>query len=751
MKQKMLFLFLCMAMLCMNVACSDDDDDVVQSTGPDLDELLFTVNELAATTTTYTFSITPSSTKMSYLCLYVDKAVIDQVPKGELHSFLMKDLEKQAQSKGESFDSYLASISHVGNIKEMTIKNLLPGHLYELVMFGIRGTETAKQPTCHFFQTPKADFINCPFDVQVDASQVGSVKLDVTPGDLNTKWYFCSMEKRIYENARSQGMDDVSVISTYFTQQLNQMLGMMAPDGNVTPEVLDQALGQMLHQGSQSLKMGGMGFMADTDYVWLAIAIFVTPDYELLFISQPSSGEFHSKAVDKKDTTFEMKVDNIRQTAASIEIIPSNLQQKYVWRCDVHNPTTEKMSPEELAKYIVSTNPYIFFEARAHGKVSYPDRKLTPGTKHYMIAFGFEGGISTDVKRIDFEPAAPGDPAAINFEVKVLGKTSDEISLEVTPSDETVYYMPLLYPKGEDKESIKGRMMAGFNSMLYQTQQQLNPYATIWDIIAQSAYIGKESMTYSSVVSGEEYTLLILTFDKKGIHSERYFNESYVTIPGLSPATKVDGMKVAGVFSGDEENGSIFGQPDAVRGKAIVAMSYQCTPDVVKAFASVNADQTQVDELDPNQLPDKEILNANLNWGNMNVKHPYQFLVTDWDMANISYSFGINGKDERGPIARALIPACTPDKVQPISELKKLVDEANSKEEAAMFRLPDWGNWNAVHQDVDVKMYMGKCMGAQDEAAEFRVPMRLPEQAVKEVTPVIGQSFYLPVVNPVVK
>lgn len=81
-----------------------------------------------------------------------------------------------------------------------------------------------------------------------------------------------------------------------------------------------------------------------------------------------------------------------------------------------------------------------------------------------------------------------------------MNVTSDEISLKVTPSEESVYYIPLLYPASEDKEVIKGRLMSSWNQVLYQTQQQLNPYATIWTIIAQSAYLGTESMSYSDMI-----------------------------------------------------------------------------------------------------------------------------------------------------------------------------------------------------------------------------------------------------------
>ena len=743
MKQKIFIALYCLLSVFVITACSDDDENIRPV---DPDELLFKVTELEASTTSYTFQIDVSSNRIPYLCLYVDKEVIDKIPRPELHNYLMEDLKKQAEAKGVAFEEYLGTISHRGSISKHTISNLLAGKMYELVLFGINGTEAAKKPHCHYFQTWKVDPISCNFDVQVDVSGKNPI-IDVKPENKETQWYCCVIDRPTFDAAKAQGMNEALILQSYFSQELDYYLGMMAPDGNVTQEILDEVLAMLLRTGDQQLELSGSGILADTEYIWMGIAVYVTSDYELMFISDITMKSFKTKPAEMKETTFELEVDNIRQTKAHVKITPSDLKQVYVCRIEELNPTTEKMRPDELARHIVATNPWIQFEAQAHGVIEYENRGLIPGTKHCMVAFGYEGGICTKVARRDFDPAPPADPNTVEFEVETLNVTSDEISLKVTPSEESVYYIPLLYPASEDKEVIKGRLMSSWNQVLYQTQQQLNPYATIWTIIAQSAYLGTESMSYSDMIPGEKYTLMILTFNKEGICSDKDFRENFVTIPGLSSTTKVDGMKTFGIFNGDDEKGDIFGQPEATKGRAIIALSFNSTPDVKEAFSSSGFNEPTLDELDPNQLPDSEIISSNaLNWSSMDARRPHMFLVADWGADLIAYSFGVNEKGERGTIARAQIPVPLQNNVGNIQDLKDLVDELNGKS-ASAFMKPEMPAWEKSKKEIDIR----KCMGTRldNDGQEVKVPLRPEEPKKMSMKQVWGKKFYLPVANPI--
>jgi len=79
----------------------------------------------------------------------------------------MDNLKKQAEAKGTPFEQYVDSISLKGDHTDLMVENLLPGRIYELVVFAVDGTRAAEQAEYLFFQTEIAEPVDCSFDVQV--------------------------------------------------------------------------------------------------------------------------------------------------------------------------------------------------------------------------------------------------------------------------------------------------------------------------------------------------------------------------------------------------------------------------------------------------------------------------------------------------------------------------------------------------------------------------------------------------------
>ena len=206
-------------------------------------------------------------------------------------------------------------------------------------------------------------------------------------------------------------------------------------------------------------------------------------------------------------------------------------------------------------------------------------------------------------------------------------------------------------------------------------------------------------------------------------------------------------MKTFGIFNGDDEKGDIFGQPEATKGRAIIALSFNSTPDVKEAFSSSGFNAPTLDELDPNQLPDSEIISSSaLNWSSMDARRPHMFLVADWGADLIAYSFGVNEKGERGTIARAQIPVPSQNNVGNIQDLKDLVDELNGKS-ASAFMKPEMPAWEKSKKEIDIR----KCMGTRldNDGQEVKVPLRPEEPKKMSMKQVWGKKFYLPVANPI--
>ncbi|MDO4771435.1 hypothetical protein [Porphyromonas sp.] len=645
-------------------------------------DINFEIKEGDVTSTTFSFEVKPSDKENPYVCLYVDKSVIDKVPKEELPQFLLKELKTAAAVENKKWEQFRDEIVIKGDFQK-TLTNLLPGNLYELVVFGLKGDQISREISYLFFETPIADFVDVKFDVNVSTLEPNKVVLDVKPSESNTLWYYCSLPKNRYETAQAAGMSDAQLSQTILENELKNFFQMLPHEP--TAQDIEEFVNNRFFKDEKQITMRGRGVQADTEYVYLLTAVYVSAQHELVFISNTQKGSFTTPKVPQKPTTFELNVENITQTKAAITVIPSDPTQKFVYRCDIHSEKTEKMTNEELAKFIIQTNPYISFEAMAHVRVVVPDYSLVPGTKHYLLAFGYDGGVSTKVYRIDFDPLPAGDPKTATFDVQKVRLTSDDVTINITANDKTVYYMPVLYPSHISKESIKGQIIASLRRSLDQTiNSGFNPYASIWTIITQQAVLGDRESSFR-LEPGVEYSLLIVTFDKKGIAADAVYEKSYFTAPAVSPDVKVDQVEIAGIFSGNDEAGQVFGQPDLVKDKAIMVLKYKVSPQVKDAYASANLDDSEGDNFDINAMSDGEILqNSNIRWSKINPKAPYLFVIVPWEEAQISYSYGVNDKHERGHVARAKVRAVKENEKESIDKLRQIRNEVSQASTSAV-------------------------------------------------------------------
>lgn len=671
MNRQCIFWVLTILLTCLG-SCTDETKELIGVDIVETYEVDFEITDETLTSTTYSFAVTPSDQKAPYVCLYVDKSVIDKVPKYDLPAFLLKELKKKAEVDNKSWQEYLASISLTGNIKK-TIDNLLPGNMYELVVFGLKGEQISRQATYRFFETLKADNVQMSFDVDatIEAEKPTTVKLRVKPSLTDYKWYFCSFPKTSYDRAKEAGMSDIQICSSVLREELQRSIPPTATQADI-----DKFVQSKFYENEREMTISGRAIKADTEYAYLLTAVYLTPGNEVVFTSEVTMGTFKTFPVAQKDTEFTLDVSNIRQTRVAISITPSNASQAYVWRCDAYNDMTSKMTPEEHAKHIIDTNPYISFEARPYGNVSNDNYKIIPGTKHYLIAFGYEGGVCTKVVRQDIEPVAAGDPLATTFVVEQLERTTDRVKLKVTPSDTSVYYLPFLFPDTESKERLKGKFIASLRRTLDQNiSSGFNPYATIWNMIAQQTSIGTSTPEYVNVTPGGQHTLMIVTFDKNGIAGERLLTPSYLTVPGFSQET-VGNVEVLGIFDGNEENGAIFKQPWLVKDKAIMVLKYALSSGVSEAFAATSLDVEEINEMDTTLIPDNQLVhNGNLRWTSLKLTKPYMYVVVEWGKPQVSFSYGLSTAKERGPIARTALSAADRANKKSIDELQRLYDE----------------------------------------------------------------------------
>ena len=392
--KKTIYTLFCLLSAVMLCNCSDDDPAEGPGYDPDEQELVLTQGEV--TSTSFTFSVQAKDADIPYLCLYVDKATVDEVSKGDLPYYLMEQLKEQAKEAGQTAEAYIASLSFTGNLEGQKIEGLMPGELYELVAFAVSGTKAASQAECLFFQTLTVDPVDCTFTVEARTSSNQAI-LDVTPSVADVYYYFNVLKKSEYDGYVQGGRyaaDDV--LNALFQNDFQTAMAQFAPTGEITQEGLQQMLDYLFRTGQSSYAVTGL--VPETEYVWLAAA-FKTADLEDQFVissaSEASTGTFASSPKGGNGMTFDMDVASTQPGSAHVRITPSLADKSYIWFYEQLTAETATLTGQELATAYMDAHLDELASLTVTGTQEQDLAGLVPGARYCILAWGFEDGQAT--------------------------------------------------------------------------------------------------------------------------------------------------------------------------------------------------------------------------------------------------------------------------------------------------------------------------------------------------------------------
>lgn len=146
--------------------------------------------------------------------------------------------------------------------------------------------------------------------------------------------------------------------------------------------------------------------------------------------------------------------------------------------------------------------------------------------------------------------------------------------------------------------------------------------------------------------------------------------------------TITPGVELLGVYNGNDENGTIFGNADLTLGRPIVAVKLTGVENASAAFAALTTDKYEEVVTLTNQYIISNMLGY---WQEVNLTVPYHFFVADWDVDQtvVAYAKDANGR-EAGVGALAIKPVEYGD----INELKGYVDAVNNASASSVIARP---------------------------------------------------------------
>ena len=670
---KRIFMFMAMALGALAIqGCDPQEKPTPDNPTPDTPALQsFEVNVDDVTETTVTYTVTPSLLDKEYVAVVKNAASVAGLEDEAIVEAVFADVKAAAEAEGKTFDAKMAQIASKGVADHVTIEGLAVDTEYALIVFGVDPAKAwayTTFPEVKEFKTKEVEVIEYTFDVTATVENT-SVSFKVVPSDNTVAWHLLTVTKEMYDyylDPAAYAWTKEQFYQAYVESELNSYA-----EAGYTNE---QILAAMFLTGEQSLYAEGLN--ANTEYVYL-IAAFVIDGNNLQIASAVADGTYTTGEAPKTDLTFDISVTDVEQMRAAIKITPSDLSAPFCWIVQAYDGVS---TPEQVMNGIVEANK-MFLDMGFMSSYGVQDYTGGPGspykykvgspdTDFCVIAFGYAGGVTSEPNMVTFHTLPGGDPADCTFDAVLDETTTYGFSFTVTPSDPTVYYYGDVCLVSEYDETAVVAMVEEGIQQMYEMNLMYNPTMTMADMVASYYWNGTNVMTAENLNSDTEYTMYILALDQKTgkVAKAHAFPAFAKTRPA---GTVVPEQELIGYFSGNDEAGAVFGNPDATAGKCIAVVKYNADPTATAIYGGI----LEGNGMDVETYPDATIFDyLKFYWQPISMTQPYSFFLMDWDVEQTAFAYALDANGGQGGVDRLLLNCAEADKTD-INVLFDLINQ----------------------------------------------------------------------------
>lgn len=650
---------------------------------PTPEELTFDVNVSSVEKSYVVATITPSDLNARYFVTVLDKATVEDFTKDEyLVGTINDDLANAAASEGKTFEEFMEAYLDQGVLTDVKFTGLAMNSDYYLLCWGVdteNGYELCSEVSKTPFKTLDLDPVDVTFEV-TPSVYYNTVEFTVIPSDKSVRWHMMTLPKSAIDSYTDPAGEYKWSLS-YFYQMYMQNTVQQYLGAGYTAE---QIINAMFPMGDQTMKASGLE--ANTEYMYLIAGVLIE-DGEIFIVTDPFSGTYTSGEALPSDMTFDISVTDVEQMRAAIKITPSNENETFFWIVEAWDGVSTAF--ELMNAQITQWGAWMGMMANYKGVQDYTGGPGSPykfkldsvDTDYYVLAFGYSGGVTTAPEMVTFRTLASDiGPYNVDFNVTVGGITPYGFTMAVVPNDDTVHYIiDAIDPSLWDEELFISETEAGI-AYLYEQTLLFNPNTTMAALLSQYYWRGANNVEVKGMSPETEVMGYILALDYKTGKVSKVF-----TFNPLAKTTKVGDVQptieLVGNFSGDDEAGAVFGQPDATAGRAICVCKYTGIENAKATYsATLGGDlSSETEYSDPAFMSEYSSY-----WGDpINAKQPYTFVVLDWQTAYTVGAYSLDANGVMGKPARLYVEATAENKGN-IQDLIDLVAELNSQSTSAL-------------------------------------------------------------------
>ena len=675
---------------------------------PQPTELTFDIEVLDVAKTDVTFSITPSNLEADYMVMVFDaKSVEAYSTDAELIAKAYADLKSYAEANGTTFDAFMAEKVKRGALENHTVENLNVATKYYILAFGVDAENSYAVSSEIFKQNFETEENNitpssCTFEVK-STVHLTNAALSVKPSDNAQLWHLVNVPVDEYQTYTSAEGEYGWTKEEYFQNYLNTEITTLK-EQNLSNEEIGIKL---FHTGARTLNASGLA--PKTKYVVFVAAVDYA-DGAAYVTSALKEVRYNSGEAAANDLTFDIDVYNISNYSAEVRITPSNPDANYYYYVSYIDSQKKSMKPIDIAnsavtEYIYYWENYTELKHRdpVQGVVELTgENKLELNiaeTEYYIVAFSFEpnptygtvleetgeydtnpGTITSAPVYVSFMTAEQGDPrhAAVTFRASDVGPYGFNLGIEA--SDPTIYYQPgIAYAENFNPQAALDASSPLLAQLVQMTMEGQSPSLTFWEALEEKLYNyyrnGDGKYYIANLEPNREYIGYVLAID---VETRKFARCIYsdVIATTTNPGSVTPQVELLGVYNGEHEAGTIFGDKELTSGRPIVAVKLKNIENASAAYAALSTDPYA----DVAALSDRYIISEFRGyWQTLtSLAVPYHFFIAEWDMEQTVVAYAQDANGHEAGVGRLGV---TPVSAGDIEELRGYVDAVNNNAE----------------------------------------------------------------------
>ena len=697
-------------------ACSKDatTDKPGPEPGPEQPvekDLTFEAVVNSTTRTSAFISVTPSDLEADYMSVVYPASAVEQcATDAELVVKIYAEFAAYAEAYDMTFLEFMEDAVKRGAQENHEVIGLAQNTNYYLLVFGVDAEAeyaTTTEVTAVKFKTQDIQQSACTFTLKSEV-YLTTASITVTPSDNNQAWHLVNVPVEVMQTYTKEDGEYGWSQKEFFQNYLHSEIVDLEDEGLTKDEIMDK----LIFKGYRTLNASDLE--PKTKYVALVAGVLYDEE-GVAVTTELKELRYNSGEEAQSDLTFDVQVKNIDHYSADIKIVPSDLNAEYYYYISYIDSPKKSMKPIDIANSTVTE--YIWYwhnytELKhvdpVTGVTELPAYALDIAeTEYYIVVFSFDanenygklideetgeydsnpGTITSAPVYVSFKTPEHGDAYNAEFSFNFTEVGPYDFTFEVNCSDPSIYYQPgIAYPDGFSPEAAMAASAETLAMVMQMCMEGQNPCLThqeALDKLKKQGYPyrnGSAKFYVANLEPNTTYMGYVLAIDvKSGRFAKCYFDLN-ATVTTTSVGDVDPTVEVLGVYKGDEENGSIFGDAAMTAGRPIIAVTHKNIEGATALFTAISTDT--YDEVAA--LSDRYIISEFRGyWSEItNLDAPYEFFIGEWDIEQTIVSYAQDANGAEGKVGKLAVKPSS--EIDDIEKLRALVDERNNATPKAM-------------------------------------------------------------------